>query len=80
MRTRIRREVIRGQGYDVHVIGGSRRRSRDWYHAALRAPWWAALGAVIAVYLALNVGFALLYRLTGVDEKHDMRWTEYAAA
>src|ERR1035441_6709033 len=22
----------------------------------------------------------LLYRLTGVDEKHEMRWTEYAVA
>src|SRR5271169_6260005 len=22
----------------------------------------------------------LLYRLTGVDERHEMRWTEYAAA
>jgi inward rectifier potassium channel len=65
MRTGTRREIIKGQGYDIHVIGGTRRLSRDWYHAFLRASWWAALGAILACYLALNSLFAVLYLLVG---------------
>lgn len=65
MRTGIRREVIRGQGYDIHVIGGTRGLSRDWYHAFLRATWWAALGVIVALYLAVNAVYALLYLLVG---------------
>jgi len=65
MREEPRREIIQGQGYDIHVIGGTRSLSRDWYHAFLRASWWAALGAILACYLALNSAFALLYLAVG---------------
>jgi inward rectifier potassium channel len=65
MRTSVRREIVKGQGYDIHIIGGSRRLSRDLYHHILRAPWWAALAGIVAVYLALNCLFALAYLVTG---------------
>jgi inward rectifier potassium channel len=65
MRAGSRREVIQGQGYDIHVIGGSRRFGRDWYHAFLRAPWWAALATIVGGYLALNALFASVYLLVG---------------
>jgi inward rectifier potassium channel len=60
-----RREVVRGQGYEVHIVGGRPDGLHDLYHAFLRMHWSAALGMVVAIYLALNTLFAGLYLLTG---------------
>ncbi len=62
---RVRTELIRGQGYDVRVIGGRRGGWRDAYHWFLIVPWWEALGAIAVGYLALNALFACLYLLSG---------------
>jgi len=61
----VRHEVVRGQGYDVHVVGGRPDGLRDLYHAFLRMHWGTAVGAIAAGYLLLNALFAGLYLLTG---------------
>ena len=38
---------------------------RDLYHAMLRAPWWAAIAAIVAGYLGLNALFAVAYMVGG---------------
>lgn len=53
-------------GPDIHnreikVIGGRRTPIRDFYHAFLRARWWAALGLLVLIYLFLNACFAFGY-------------------
>jgi inward rectifier potassium channel len=50
---------------EVRVIGARRRPLRDLYHAFLRAPWWAALGAIVVAYLGLNAIFALGFLAVG---------------
>jgi inward rectifier potassium channel len=49
----------------VRVIGAHRPPLRDVYHGFLRAPWWGALGIVVALYLALNACFAVAYLAAG---------------
>jgi inward rectifier potassium channel len=49
----------------VVVLGAPRAPFRDYHHRFLRAPWWLALSAIVAVFLALNAGFAFLYLWTG---------------
>ncbi|HWZ91637.1 MAG TPA: ion channel, partial [Polyangiaceae bacterium] len=49
----------------VVVVGAPKAPFRDYHHRFLRAPWWQALSAIVALFLALNAGFALLYLLTG---------------
>lgn len=49
----------------IVVKGAPRAPFRDYHHRFLRAPWWLALSAIVAVFLALNAGFAALYLLTG---------------
>jgi inward rectifier potassium channel len=49
----------------VRVIGGARTPLRDFYHAFLRMPWWAALAMIVVVYLALNALFALAFLWCG---------------
>jgi len=46
---------------EVRVIGAKRTPLRDLYHGFLKASWWGALGAIVLVYLGLNVTFALGY-------------------
>jgi inward rectifier potassium channel len=46
---------------EIIVIGAPRTRLRDVYHLFLRMRWSAALGCIVAVYLALNLAFALAY-------------------
>jgi len=65
MHRAVRHELIRGRGYDVHIVGGRPDGLRDLYHAFLRMHWAAAMGAIAAVYLLLNALFAGLYLLTG---------------
>lgn len=60
-----RREVYRNQGYEVRVVGVPPPRLRDVYHALLRVPGWAALCAIVAGYLVLNVAFAAAYLVVG---------------
>jgi inward rectifier potassium channel len=49
----------------VVIVGAPRAPFRDYHHRFLRAPWWLALSAIVAVFLALNAVFAGLYLLTG---------------
>src|SRR5436305_4556257 len=49
---RLQRVIIRGQ---------DRSRWTDFYHVVLTAPWWLFLAGLAAVFLAVNVGFALVY-------------------
>lgn len=49
----------------VLVVGARRTPFRDFYHRFLRLPWWAALLAIVALFLGLNAAFAELYVLTG---------------
>ncbi len=44
-------------------IGLKRKWHRDLYHRALTWPWWGFLLLVVAVFLAINVVFAVLYLL-----------------
>jgi inward rectifier potassium channel len=50
---------------EIRVIGAQRTHFRDVYHRFLRSPWWAALIGIVAAFLLLNAGFALLYLWTG---------------
>jgi len=49
----------------INVVGAPRAPFRDYHHRFLRASWWLALSAIVAVFLALNALFAGLYLLTG---------------
>ena len=60
-----RRERYSAGPYDIHVLGIPRPGLRDLYHAMLRVPWWAAIGALVAGYLGLNVIFGLVYMVAG---------------
>jgi inward rectifier potassium channel len=49
---RLQRVIIRGQ---------DRSRWTDLYHGILTAPWWLFLVGLAAVFVAVNIGFALVY-------------------
>jgi inward rectifier potassium channel len=49
----------------VVVVGAPRQTIRDAYHQFLRASWGAALGAIVAVWLAMNAVFAGVYDVVG---------------
>ena len=52
--------------YKIHVVGAARQPwLRDAYHFFLRISWPAALGLIVAVYLAVNLVFAALYLAVG---------------
>jgi inward rectifier potassium channel len=51
--------------YDVVVIGAPRQTLRDFYHLFLRVSWTVALTGIMAVWLALNAVFAVLYLVVG---------------
>lgn len=65
MRNARPQEMLRTEEYVVRVVGGPGPGLRDLYHAFLRAPWWGALAAIVAAYLALNAAFAALYVWSG---------------
>lgn len=48
-------------GEEVIVIGAPSSTFGDLYHAFLRAPWWRALGSIVAIVLGLDAMFALAY-------------------
>jgi inward rectifier potassium channel len=54
-----------GADYEIRVVGVQPAPLRDFYHALLRASWWATIGAISAAYLAANVLFALAYLAMG---------------
>ena len=60
-----RKEIVRTEAYNIHIIGAPRPGLRDLYHALLRVPWWAAAAVIIGSYLLLNVIFAVLYLWAG---------------
>jgi len=51
--------------YEFRVVGGTPSDWHDLYHWYLRLPWWAALGLILLVYLALNAVFGALYAELG---------------
>jgi len=53
------------RSYQIRVVGIKRQWFGDFYHGALRLPWWAAILAIGGVFLTLNAVFALVYVLTG---------------
>jgi inward rectifier potassium channel len=60
-----RKEIVRTEAYNIHIIGAPRPGLRDLYHALLRVPWWAMFLVIVGAYLLLNVIFALLYLWVG---------------
>jgi len=55
------RLIVRETADRTRAIGLARPWLGDLYHFALRLPWWRFLLAGIALYLAANALFALLY-------------------
>ena len=49
----------------ITVVGAPRVTLRDFYHLFLRSPWPAAIGAIVATYLALNAVFAAAFVASG---------------
>lgn len=49
----------------VVVLGAKQTFFGDLHHRFLRAPWWLALGAVVAFFLGANAVFAALYAAVG---------------
>ena len=56
---RERKESVDGE--EIVVIGAPSSTFRDAYHSFLRAPWWRALGSIVALVLGLDAVFALVY-------------------
>jgi inward rectifier potassium channel len=59
------REVFRGEGYEIRVMGAPPAGLRDLYHWLLRVPWWGALGLIVVAYLLENACFAVVYLVLG---------------
>ena len=54
------------QSYQIQIVGHQEDGwFRDQYHRFLRVSWVAALGAIVAIYLAVNALFAAAYLATG---------------
>lgn len=53
------------QGSTFYVVGDHRALLRDAYHIFLRLPWGASLGLIAAVFMAVNLIFALPYYFLG---------------
>jgi inward rectifier potassium channel len=53
-----------GADYEIRVVGARPAPLRDFYHALLRASWWATIAVISVAYLAANVLFALAYVTT----------------
>jgi inward rectifier potassium channel len=61
----LRRETLRSEGYNIHVIGAPGFSGGDLYHVLLRVHWWVAFAIIVITYLSLNVVFACLYVAVG---------------
>jgi inward rectifier potassium channel len=51
--------------FEIQGLGAWYRYWRDPYHLMLTVPWWGFVSIVSTSYLALNLVFAVLYRLGG---------------
>ena len=58
-------EVVRGEGYEIRIVGGPSLGLSDLYHGLLRASWPTALTVIVGSYLFLNVIFAILFLVVG---------------
>jgi len=47
--------------YEIKIVGDRPTPLRDFYHALLKAPWWATIAAISATFLAANAVFAALF-------------------
>ncbi|MEO7731283.1 MAG: ion channel [Kofleriaceae bacterium] len=56
---------VNQQGATFYVIGDPGARLRDAYHLFLRMPWWASLGLIAAGFMAVNLGFAVVFYVLG---------------
>jgi inward rectifier potassium channel len=62
----------------VTVIGAKPARIGDIHYRFLRAPWWAALVAIVGVFLGLNAIFAVVYLFSGgVEGTHGSSYLDY---
>ena len=59
------RRVRTDDGDEIVVRGEESNRFGDLYHRFLRAPWYAALAAVVGGFLAINLPFALAFLAVG---------------
>ena len=50
---------------EVEIVGAPRTPWTDLYHQLLRAPWWLDLLGLAALFLLINLAFALGYRAVG---------------
>jgi hypothetical protein len=41
-----------GADYEIKVVGDRPTPLRDFYHALLKAPWWATVVGISATFLA----------------------------
>ena len=51
--------------FNIKVLGAPKQRLGDLYHRFLRISWAKALGAMVVVFLSINVIFATIYDLVG---------------
>ena len=59
------------------VLGARRAFAGDIHHRFLAAPWWVALGAIVATFLALNAVFAAAYAAVGGLAGPVHGWLDY---
>ncbi|MGI8638756.1 MAG: ion channel [Pyrinomonadaceae bacterium] len=57
--------------FNVHRKGLSGFAMRNFYHWLLTMPWWEFLGFVVALYLGINIAFAIVFLLCGADALAD---------
>ncbi len=55
--------------FNIKVLGAPNQRLGDLYHRFLRISWARALGAMVVVFLSINVVFAAIYDLVGGIER-----------
>lgn len=58
------RLVTRPGRKTIEILGASSPGVRDLYHLLIGAPWWSVLVGTMAIFLAINAGFAGCYLLT----------------
>jgi inward rectifier potassium channel len=54
-----------GADYEIKVVGDRPTPLRDFYHALLKAPWWATVVGISATFLAANAVFAFAFLVVG---------------
>lgn len=53
------------QDSGIDAINAPQDLFGDLYHVLLRSPWWVTIAAIAALFLAVNVVFALVFLVTG---------------